>query len=126
MIIVGRDLGNELVGIDAGVEDDHGDAFGGGAVDYANHRFTIDGGEANRVDAAVDHGVDYLELAGVIGFRRGAVPDYFYAGVATGGDGSGVYRLPEEVRVSFRDYGDHPFFVAVAGGEGDQGKREYS
>ena len=101
MIIIGRHLGDEFVGIDAGVEDNHGDAFGGGALDHADHGFAIDGREADRVDAAIDHGVDDLQLAGIVGFRGGAVPDDLDAGFAAGGDGSGMDGLPEQVRVPF-------------------------
>src|SRR5205085_12129992 len=123
-VVIGSDLGHEILSVDGRVEDNDGNILAGGAIDDADHGGFVDGSQTDGVDALRDHGIHDLELAGEIGFGRRAVPDDFDAVFASGGDGAGMDGLPEQVRLTFRDNGDALACVAVAGGRKNDQKQQ--
>src|SRR5215207_5263261 len=104
--VVGRDVGDVVLGADAGVEDGDGDALARGALDDGDERVPVRGREHDAVHPAVDGVLDDVGLPRVVGLLRRSLPNDLDVGFFTRGLRPRVDALPEEVRDALRDYGD--------------------
>ena len=116
-VVVGGEEAHVVVAVDAGVKDGDGDAGGGGAVERAEKDFAFRGGDGDAIDAAGDEAIEDLDLAGVVGFRGGAVPFDLDAVFFAGGHGAGLDGEPEEMGGGFGDHRDDFFATLLAAGE---------
>ncbi len=123
-VIVGGHLGDEVRSIDAGIEDDDGDVLRRRAIDDGGHNPFVDGGEGDGGDVAVNHRLDDLDLPGVVGLLRRAVPKDLHLGFARGLDGAAVDGLPEEMSAAFgNDADDDTLLPSASGREQAQNER---
>src|SRR5215204_33924 len=129
LLVVGRDVGDVVLGADAGVEDGDGDALARGTLDDRDERVLGRGREHDAVHAAVDGVLDDVGLPRVVGLLRRPLPDDLDARLLPRGLRAGVDALPEEVRDALRDDGDGAPAApaarpAVARGREDEADRD--
>src|SRR5205085_4853735 len=111
--VVCGDVGDVVLRADAGVEDRDGDALALRAFDDGDERVAVRGREHDAGDAPVDGVLDDVDLAGVVGLLRRAVPRDLDVRLLARRVRARVDALPEEVRDALRDDGDDALAAAA-------------
>ncbi len=75
LVVVGGDEGFVGVGLDVGIDDDHGNILFGGGIDDVGEGIGIVGSQHDGGDTAIHHIFDDIDLLGAVVFQHGAMPD---------------------------------------------------
>lgn len=122
-MIVGGNEAREAAGFNTGIEGDDGDPGGEGSFDGGGEGAFIGGRESDALDALGDQAIEDLDLAGMIGFIAGSVPDDLEVVFAGGLIDSGANGHEEEMRGGFGDDTDAGAGRGPAGGEAEEPER---